>query len=423
MDHARPHPLRFELANELHARPFPTLGPPERVHHLAFLRGEGTASADRDHLTELCRRYGIAPPEAGANHFFADFGSFRLKWERHAEFVTCTFFRAGSAGEPFDDVDPGDLPADWMRTVPGELIIAARVAVLGPDQGAPSRDGLARWFVAESLCGSRIGNGAVEIWTDLRIHGDGASRTLIAGPGLDPRRVGRLVQRLLEVETYRTLALLGLPLARSIAPRIAEIDRALTEIGTGISRADDAETDHALLARLTRLAAEVEELVATTAYRFGASAAYEALVRARLEILNERAIEGQQTIREFLDRRLAPAMRTCLTSQGRLDALSQRLGRCANLLRTRVDIALERQNRDQLATMNRRAQLQLNLQETVEGLSVVAISYYVVGLVAYAVRPFDLPQSAAVAIAVPIALVLVWSIIRRIRRRHRPRDL
>ena len=39
-----------------------------------------------------------------------------------------------------------------------------------------------------------------------------------------------------------------------------------------------------------------------------------------------------------------------------------------------------------LGAMNRRQQLQLRLQATVEGLSVAAITYYIVGLVGYAAK-------------------------------------
>src|SRR3546814_19661742 len=106
-----------------------------------------------------------------------------------------------------------------------------------------------------------------------------------------------------------------------------------------------------------------------------------------------------------MDRRLAPAMRTCESTAGRLETLASRVGRASNLLRTRVDIQLEAQNRDVLVSMNRRARLQLRLQETVEGLSVVAIRYYTVELAAHAAkvdhaaaRPVDTEVATATAI-------------------------
>ena len=133
-------------------------------------------------------------------------------------------------------------------------------------------------------------------------------------------------------------------------------------------------------------------------------------------------VEGFQTISEFMDRRLAPAMRTCESVAERQERLSARLMRAANLLRTRVDVALEGQNRDLLASMNRRARLQLRLQQTVEGLSVVAISYYLLSLIGYLARAVTaagvpLEVDLAVGLAVLPVAALVWFGVRRVRRR------
>ncbi len=420
MDGIRQHPLRFALTNELHARPFPIVDPPHQVTHLAFLRGEGSAAADRSHLAQLCRRHGIDPPDEQASHFAADFGSFRLKWERHHEFTTCTLFRAGLPADPFDDVAARAVPADWLQAIPGDLLVALHLAVKPGTDGGTDPAALGRWFVPDSLCGATVGRGAVELWTDFRIHADGATRMLVTGPAIDPRRVGRLVQRLCEIETYRTLALLGLPQARGIAPRVAAIDRQSSVLTAEVAGTGGPEQDEALLGRLMTLAAEVEGIVSSTAYRFSASTAYHALVESRLERLAETPIPGYQTMREFMDRRLVPAMRTCATMEKRLDQLSWCISRCANLLRTRVDIALERQNRDLLSSMDRRARLQLRLQETVEGLSVAAISYYVVSLLGYVVKPLDGGAAGSVmAAAVPLVAFAVWMVTRRVRAAHR----
>ena len=144
-------------------------------------------------------------------------------------------------------------------------------------------------------------------------------------------------------------------------------------------------------------------------------------MRRRIEELREERIEGIQTIAEFMDRRLAPAMRTCESVGERLEACATRLGRVSALLRARVEVALEAQNRDLLASMDRRARLQLRLQQTVEGLSVAAITYYVVGLIAYAAKAahgvgLTLDPDLAAGLAVIPAALAVWWGVRRIRR-------
>ena len=93
------------------------------------------------------------------------------------------------------------------------------------------------------------------------------------------------------------------------------------------------------------------------------------------------------------------------------------------MLRTKVNVAVEKQNRDLLHSMNTRAKLQLRLQQTVEGLSVAAVSYYVVGLIAYLAKGFGaerfgVKDSVLTAAAVPIVVLIIWLLVRRIRRSH-----
>ncbi|MGE0282468.1 MAG: DUF3422 family protein, partial [Rhizobiaceae bacterium] len=155
----------------------------------------------------------------------------------------------------------------------------------------------------------------------------------------------------------------------------------------------------------------------------GASRAYDGIVQERLDALNETAVPGYNTWRGFLQRRVAPAMRTCRSVEQRQENLSRKLTRATTLLRTWVDVEVEKQNRDLLASMNNRARLQLRLQQTVEGLSVAAVSYYVVGLIGYLAKGthlfgLELKPEYVTAISVPIVILGVWWAVRRIRRSH-----
>ncbi len=414
---------RYGLSNELHARPFDELTAPIDLTLYAMLTGEETAAEDRAHLESLCQRFGVNPPAAEANFFSADFGPFRLRWERHSEFTTYTVIRPRDTGEPFTRTAGDKLPRDWTGAMPGALLAAVQVVLLARDDPDPDMDQLHRLFVRESLVTSLLSDGAAQLWTDLRIHPDGMDRLLLKDRHMHAARAGRVVQRLLETITYRNLALLALPLARGTSPKIVRIDRALAEITEQMARRGHApETDDgALLERLTAESAEIERLASATAYRFSAAMAYNALVEARLAELREERIEGYQTLGEFLDRRLAPAMRTCASVSDRLADLSRRATRAANLLRTRVDFALERQNQGLLHSMDRRAKLQLRLQQPVEGLSVAAISYYLVGLVNYGAKAvatagLALDPTLVTGLAIPAVVAVVWAGLRRARR-------
>lgn len=421
------HPQRELLTREVHARPFAPLFPPERATHIAMLSGEGGAERDRTHLVALCGRLGVRPPPPEGNHEFLDFGAFRLKWERHGEFCTWSFFVRGPFTDPFDPPAVAAVPGDWVAGLPGERLVATHIAVEPRERPTRGAHDLPPGFAREVLAGSRIADGVAQAWTDFRLHDDGYSRILVQDRGfLDAFQAGRMVQRLLEIETYRLMALLALPVARMAGPRISAVDRELAAItaamGDLTGTAGDPGAERRLLERLMVLAADVERLTADSDYRFGAARAYHALVGARVaELREERADPAVPTLGDFMDRRLAPAMRSCQAVSTRLQVLAERLARAGTLLRTRVDIALEAQNQQLLASMDRRARLQLRLQQTVEGLSVAAISYYVVGLIGYALRAVEaagwhVPHDLATGLAIPLVLALVWLGVRRLRR-------
>lgn len=416
------HALRESLTNEIHARPPPPLTAPCRISHLALVSGEGGAQRERDHVVELCRRFGVAEPPAEAIFWHVDLGPFRLNWERHTEFSTYAFIRQGPIAHPFRDCVIERVPVDWLAGMAGEVLVAIHLELEPGDAPERVNDELTDLFASDNIAASIMAGGAARGWTDFRLQGDGFSRVLLRDQGMSVRQAGRVVQRLLEIETYRMMALLGFPLARRIGGQVSDAEGALGRLTEQLSddEAGISETD--LLVQVTALAAEVERLSATVNYRFSATRAYYALVQRRIQELREQRLEGRPTIQEFMDRRLAPAVRTCESVSERLAVLSERVSRAANLLRTRVDVGLEQQNRDLLTSMDRRAQLQLRLQETVEGLSVVVISYYLTGLLNYGLKSLetaDVPIDATLwtGLAVPFIVFFVWLGMRCLRRK------
>jgi uncharacterized membrane-anchored protein len=253
------HPQRDALHGEVHARPFIALDAPETVSHVAMLSGED-AQADRAHLARLCERFGVPAPHQ-ADYFNHDFGPFRLKWERHTEFCTYTFIRRDPGGRPFADLAILHVPSDWLAALPGQRLVAVHLALEAAD--APERDAaeIAALIGSDALVGSRVARGRSTCWTDFHIHGDGFSRILLADRGLYQRQAGRLVQRLLDIETYRMMALLAFPIARATGPRVTAIDRALADLAGRISDIGVAEEERDVLMALTGLAAEAESMV------------------------------------------------------------------------------------------------------------------------------------------------------------------
>jgi uncharacterized membrane-anchored protein len=279
---------------------------------------------------------------------------------------------------------------------------------------------------AEMLLSGTLAGGQAHAFTDFRIQDDGFSRFLIYDGGMSPYQAGRLSQRLLEMETYRIMALLALPVAQEVAPQIGAHERELAEISAALVEAQEAD-EPLLLQRLTRMAAEAESRESRHRFRFSAAAAYYELVRNRIQELRETRMEGMQTFGEFTERRLAPAMNTCKAVAARQEMLSQRVARATQLLSTRVDITRERQNQALLASMERRARQQVRLQQAVEGFSVAAITYYVVGLVAYLAKGLvtsgvALREEIVTSVAIPIVAIGVALGARRFRRRMANHD-
>jgi uncharacterized membrane-anchored protein len=415
------HPERFGLAEEVHARPPEPLEAPARLTYLAVLVEAEERSREAAHLYWLCERYAVTPPPAGATQFSARFGPVRLKWERHGEFSAYTVIAGEPVVPPFAQPAAALLPADWLAEVPGITVMCGHALLLAAGDAAPSEAELATYFGSHIVIGAQIADGAGYVFTDFRLREDGATRFVILDRSFTTRQAGRTAQRLFEIEAYRMLALLALPIARRQSPRIVAIEKSLALLTDGIAREEGA-ADEKLLTELTRLAAEVESGLAASQFRFGACRAYSDLVRTRIADLREQRLPGLQTIGEFMARRFEPAVATCATVSQRLHDLSERVSQASSLLSTRVDIARERQNQALLASMDRRAKLQLRLQQTVEGLSVAAIVYYAVGLVGYVAKgakAAGLPLDAELVtgVAVPVLLVAAVWLLRRVRRR------
>jgi uncharacterized membrane-anchored protein len=301
MPEFREHDLRYSLVNEVHARPFEQLRPPLLASHIAMLHTEPGAMRDQRHVAELCESHGLPVPNEGATHYSADFGAFRLKWEWHSEFATYTFFRGGAFTDPFARPAINSVSEDWLAGLPGELLVAVNIAFEHRDAPERSIGDLGEFLVADSLAGSRMAGGNAMAWTDFRLHEDGFGRILVRDVGLRSRQAGRLVQRLLEIETYRTMALRTLPLAREAGAEITDAAGELNEIAERMPQIEGLEDEKAMLDRLTRLAARLERLASRNSYRFSAAAAYYALqlipVQRRRRLLRPRGGPCRRTAR------------------------------------------------------------------------------------------------------------------------------
>ena len=411
-----PHPLRVSVLDEAHARPFHAMAAPRRLLHFAFVTSPEQAKSDRAAVAALCSSCGVPAPGDDAKHHRANLGEVWLRWEQHTEFTTYTL--------EFDGPDSlhqatMTLAAPMVSTPqPGPLLVSVDLRIT---TGALTEQ-LGALFDPSALALANLEGGDAAAATDFKADADGFVRILLVNQRLTDHRLGALAQRLLELETYRMLALIALPEAQRLEPFVRHIEQELPDITRGIMEGQGVGSNQELLDRLISLAAQLEASATSALYRFGASRAYHDIVRGRLEAINETPYPGYSTFSAFLSRRLSPAMRTCTTLEDRQSNLAQRLARAAQLLTARVEIELEQQNRDLLFTMNKRTDLQFRLQKTVETLSVAAVSYYIIAVLAYVFKGLQavLPLNAdvATAIAAPLVVVGVGFIVLRIHKLH-----
>jgi uncharacterized membrane-anchored protein len=377
-------------------------------------------TAERAHLIDLLDRFGAEHPEPGATHFSGVIGRYRLKWESHTEFVTYTIFEDGLSGVPFSGDAFSVFPSDWLAAAPGERITSALIHVelaLKDDDIIPKAE---QWFVAESLALSRVLDDALIVATDFRIDPAGHIRiAAFARPKVEQQRIGRVVQRLCEIETYKAMAMLGVMKARGLSAQMTDAE---VKYGSLIADMAGEKSDPAhVLSQLLSVSGQVENMGAKSAYRFAATRAYQQIVNQRIEVLREDRFEGRQTIGEFMIRRFDPAMRTVQATERRLQEMSDRTLRAGELLRTQVDVERSAQNQAVLQSMDERAGLQLRLQKTVEGLSIVAVSYYAVNIALYLLGPvekaYNIPKTILAAGITPIVLFSVWLTLRRAHKK------
>lgn len=418
-------PWRELLHNEVHARPPARIRLPALVVFVAVLNEGVSREAECEHLRRLPGQQGLSPEALQGSFLRLRFQGYTMKWERHSEFTRYALVQPLPPGAGLGTVLPELMPdfvvdPAWWAGIPGRTVAAVKMAMVSQDIADPHA-ALAlgqQWLGGRTVVASMMGNGHSIAVTNFKLQDNGFERMLvIAPPGTSETRAGRISQRLLELEIYRLMALRGLPVAKSLAPMIADNERELADIIAQLESA--SATEQGLLDQLVHVAARVERATAENSYRFGATRAYATLVEQRIAELREKPIPGTQTLGEFMQRRLSPAMATVEATAQRLASLSQRIERASALLRTRVDIATETQNQQLLGKLTRGQELQLQLQSTVEGLSIAAISYYVISLLLYAAKalknlglPIN-PEMAAGAL-IPVVLWGVWKATQRV---------
>lgn len=415
----RDHELRQRAVSEMHLRRWPQVRVPSHIVQWVLMVGPEERDAERAMIEE---KAGTGSDPGSPAHREGDLGKqVRFSWERHSEGSSLTLFVDHSAGE--DMLDPRAHPGlasalDWAREVPGAIVRSTRLWIVASDEAAEELVGHLP-IVAEELVSCRVGE-HVRMWSDFRLKGDGFGHTVVAANGATASDLTRQVQRLQELGNYRNRALLGLPVAQECWPKLDKAESKLRALADRVATTD--ERDDVLLDSLSDLSLELAAVSTEISFRMDATKAYAQLVRDRLEQLRDQAVPGFASLTDFTQRRFLPAMNTCSATTDRVKELSLRVAQLSSLLRARIETRIENQNSSMLQSMERSSAMQLRLQQLVEGLSVVALSYYLIGLFAYLLKGlpdgwFGIDDELLVAYAVVPVVLVIWAITRILKKR------
>lgn len=421
------HINRLALHAEIHARPHARIRIPALVTNVSVLSEGVTVEDEFEVLRRLPGQQSLALEDLAQNFVRLNIADYTVKWERHGEFTRYSITQPlpDAAGWGADDPQLSALlalPVGWLGSLPGSTISATQLALIKvkPVKDADALAGARQWLGAEDIVAARIGAGYATAFTDFRLRDDGFCRYVAIAESLTETRAGRVSTRLLELEIYRMMALLGWPIARALGPLLKEAEVQLADITHAMENVQRSDSE--LLHQLIALAGRVEGATAAHSFRFAATTAYQNLVRTRIDELREVRLPGVLTFSEFLNRRFLPAMATVEATHKRLSNLSERIERSSALIRTRADIVREEQNQKLLEKLNDGQRLQLRMQQTVEGLSIAAISYYALSLLVYAFKAakasgIEINTDIATGLSIPLVIAVVAYFTAKVRRK------
>tara|TARA_R110002126_G_scaffold19188_5_gene72217 strand:+ start:3324 stop:4595 length:1272 start_codon:yes stop_codon:yes gene_type:complete len=397
---------RQAAIDEVHARPALDIVAPATVLHIAFKYDPAEIDAVLGDIVDV-------KALSKSRQTTIKIDNIDITFELHTEFTACTFVSNNSD----DRTKAHDLYRSILSKIDIKILSKCEIIVVG------SAKEMAKHLPFGKRIYGGIMRGELQVHSALQLNEQGSITYAVYPTKNSPNELGRRIQRLYELETYRIMALIGLPLARRISTRLSGLEEQLNALTSKLedSSIEKEVTDRDIFQELSNLSAKLDSLRSETRFRFSASNAYFEIIDARMKTLVEREHGDLQTISGFLRSRLEPARATIKSVERRQKILTEDITRALALLRTRIDIELSHGNQALLKSLDGRHKQQLLLSQAVESLSSIAITYYAVSLLSYFLKALDksghLPISSTIitALSVPVILFTVWFSIRKLR--------
>ncbi|NMA99793.1 MAG: DUF3422 domain-containing protein [Phyllobacteriaceae bacterium] len=409
------HPDRSAIMDEVHARPVEIIPETCRVRRLVVVMPSepGAMQQAFERFAQFRATMGAETLQSSSRQYSFETPTRAVTWEFHTEFITITWRAASDDSENW----PDDIGLEAIGD--GQLIGAARVDVI-EETVIPDR--LLGSFNLASLCLADVESGKAQVATDFIPDAARFTRLEFAAGGLTTLRRSIILRRLLEVETYRCMALLGLPLARAASHDVRDMETKLAQVIDRMSDVTNPSNAKENLDELHQLSVRSGQMSERLGYRFAAGRAYGNVLRARLEGLRESGTSRGSTLTHYISNRVDPGLATCEAIEKRLRVLASKIERAIGLLNVRIGVDMQVQNAALLDNIAKTARSQFLLQRTVEGLSTIAISYYLLGIISYLMAgplsQLHWDKTMALSISAPFVVLIVWFMVRQVRKSH-----
>jgi uncharacterized membrane-anchored protein len=216
------HSLFDTLVTEFHSRRFPRVKGSVTLSQVTILHSKSTKSDQITHLQSLANIYQVSQPNDETDCYYQNLGELDVRWEYHTEFSTYTFIRSNNNEYPFQCSAWSILPSGWCTSIPGLLIAATHIDI---QSALPSDPKLQQIFAGHAMAASLITEKNAQVWTTFKPASDNFDRILVVNHNLNGSQTGRSLRCLLEISSYRMMALLSFPLAKRLLPTIATMEK------------------------------------------------------------------------------------------------------------------------------------------------------------------------------------------------------
>ncbi len=409
---------RHEISNEIHRRPYLELQSPLRISMINIL----TKNQQKNYyyLEELCKYLSIPSPSENClsfNHLHEE--KFKLKWESHREFCTFQFIVNDEidSKELFKKSSLNEVPDLWINSL-DNIVNSVNLEVTN---NISNEIDIYNSFDNNYIVGSYVNDQRARIFSDFRIDGNGYHRILMINDNLTKHQLGRAVQRVLDIESYRSMVMIGLFKSKNINNTIDELTYNLLQVNNEFENNKKINLEE-YYSKLNYISNKAYKLNNENKFRFQATNSYFPIINERLKELKLSTINSIQPYDTYLNSRLSPAKRTSETTEKRLNETLEQIDRTANLIQTNVELEVKNGNNLLLESMNKKTDIQIKLQKAVEGLSTVVLTYYTVGLFNYGISGIssiiDLgcdPKLISSISIIPISLYYLYNIKNKIK--------